>query len=231
VACSAGHGADLRGGQLGGPNLLRSQLVLNDQEGELIQPVIQNGRPGTTMVPIPRSADDIKAVAAFLHDVQASGGNQGRPPDGPPVELNVLVGDASAGAAFFKQRCSSCHSPTGDLQGIGTRIPDAKALQNAWITGSGGGGRGGRRGGRGGAPPVTAVVTPPTGQTVEGRLVRFDDFLVTLELADGTSRSFRREGDVPQVEVRDPLQAPRDLLSVYTDKNMHDMTAYLVTLK
>jgi cytochrome c oxidase cbb3-type subunit 3 len=206
--------------------------VLNDQEGELIQPVIQNGRPGTTMVPIPLSADDIKAVAAFLHDVQSSGGNQGRPPDGPPVELNVLVGDANAGAACFNQRCGSCHSPTGDLQGIGARISDAKALQNAWITGSGGGGRGGRGGrggGRGGAPPVTAVVTPPNGQKVEGRLTRLDDFLVTLELADGTS--FRREGDVPKVEVRDPLQAHRDLLSVYTDKNMHDVTAYLVTLK
>jgi cytochrome c oxidase cbb3-type subunit 3 len=75
------------------------------------------------------------------------------------------------------------------------------------------------------------VVPQTKKQTVEGRRVRFDDFLVTLELADGTSRSFRREGDVPKVEVRDPLQAHRDLLSVYTDKNMHDVTAYLVTLK
>jgi cytochrome c oxidase cbb3-type subunit 3 len=219
---------DLRGGQLGGPNLLRSQLVLNDQEGELIQPVIQNGRPGTAMVPIPLSADDIKAVAAFLHDVQAAGGNQGRPPEGPPVELNVLVGNAQAGAAFFAQRCGSCHSPTGDLQGIGSRIPDAKALQNAWVTGSGG--RGGR-GGRGGGPTVTAVVTAANGQKTEGRLVRLDDFLVAVELADGTIRSFRREGDAPNVDVRDPLAAHRDLLSVYTDKNMHDVTAYLVTLK
>ncbi len=237
VSCSACHGADLRGGQLGGPNLLRSQMVLNDQEGELIQPVIQNGRPGTIMVPIPLSADDIKAVAAYLHDVQAAGGNQGRPPEGPPVELNVLVGDAKAGAAFFAQRCASCHSPTGDLQGIGTRIPDAKVLQNTWLTGSGGGGRGGRggggggRGGRGGGATVTAVVTPAGGQKVEGRLVRLDDFLVTLELADGTTRSFRREGDEPKVDVRDPMEGHRTLLSVYTDKNMHDVTAYLVTLR
>lgn len=234
VSCSACHGADLRGGQLGGPNLLRSPLVLNDQDGELIQPVIQNGRPGTLMVPLPLSADDVKAVAAYLHDVQASGGSQGRPPEGPPVELNVLVGDARAGAVFFTQRCASCHSPTGDLQGIGTRLPDAKALQNAWIVGSGGrGGRGGGgRGGRGGGgTTVTAAVTPARGQKVEGRLVRLDDFLVTLELADGTTRSFRREGDEPRVEIRDPLEGHWALLSVYTDKNMHDVTAYLVTLK
>ena len=66
---------------------------------------------------------------------------------------------------------------------------------------------------------------------MEGRLVRIDDFVVTLELADGSSRSFRRDGDVPKVEVHDPLLAHRELLSVYADKDMHDVTAYLVTLK
>src|SRR5687768_8948263 len=33
-SCSACHGIDLRGGQQGGPNLLRSQLVLSDKAGE-----------------------------------------------------------------------------------------------------------------------------------------------------------------------------------------------------
>ena len=79
---------------------------------------------------------------------------------------------------------------------------------------------------------MTATVTLPSGETVEGRLVRIDDFLVTLALADGTHRArFRRDGDVPKVEVQDPMKAHRDLLAVYTDKDMHDVTAYLVTLK
>jgi cytochrome c oxidase cbb3-type subunit 3 len=74
-------------------------------------------------------------------------------------------------------------------------------------------------------------VTLPSGEKVEGRLVRIDDFLVTLGLADGTTRTFRRDGDALKVDVRDPLKMHRDLLAVYTDKDLHDVTAYLVTLK
>ena len=81
------------------------------------------------------------------------------------------------------------------------------------------------------ARTVTVAVTLPSGERVEGRLVRIDDFLVSLALADGTIRTFRRDGDTPKVEVHDPMQAHRDLLAVYTDKDMHDLTAYLVTLK
>ena len=78
---------------------------------------------------------------------------------------------------------------------------------------------------------VTVSVTVPSGEKVEGRLVQIDDFLVTVGLADGTVRTFRRDEDVPKVEVHDPLKAHRDLLAVYTDKEIHDVTAYLVTLK
>ena len=140
----------------------------------------------------------------------------------------------SEGQAYFEAKCASCHSATGDLQGIATRIADPKTLQNTWV--AGGGGRGGR-GGRGGAAgessarTVTVTVTLPSGERTEGRLVRIDDFLVTVGLADGTLRTFRRDGDVPKVEVHDPMQGHRDLLAVYTDKDMHDVTAYLVTLK
>jgi cytochrome c oxidase cbb3-type subunit 3 len=76
-----------------------------------------------------------------------------------------------------------------------------------------------------------ATVTLPSGENVEGQLPHIDDFLVTLQLSDGTDRSFRRNGDQPKVIVRDPMQAHRDLLPQYTDKDIHDVTAYLVTLK
>jgi cytochrome c oxidase cbb3-type subunit 3 len=233
VICSACHGVDARGGQLGGPNLLRSQLVLADQEGEAIVPVIQSGRPDKGMPPQPVNAADAKAVATFLHSLLAAAGRQGSPPptDAPPP--NVLVGDAASGQTFFAAKCTACHSATGDLQGIASRIPDAKTLQNIWVSGGIAAGRGGRGGrGRGSiAAPVTATVALPSGEKVEGQLRRLDDFIVTLVQADGTERSFRREGDRPKVEIRDPLQGHRDLLAVLTDRNMHDVTAYLVTLK
>jgi cytochrome c oxidase cbb3-type subunit 3 len=78
---------------------------------------------------------------------------------------------------------------------------------------------------------VNVTVTLPAGEKVEGRLIRIDDFLVTVGLADGTVRTFPRDEDVPKVEVHDPMKAHRDLMAVYTDKDIHDVTAYLVTLK
>jgi cytochrome c oxidase cbb3-type subunit 3 len=82
-----------------------------------------------------------------------------------------------------------------------------------------------------GTHPVTVTITQPSGERVDGRLVRIDDFLVTIALADATVHTFRRDGEMPKVEVHDPMKAHRDLLSVYTDQNMHDVTAYLATLK
>ena len=235
VTCSACHGVDLRGGQLGGPNLLRSQLILNDQQGELILPVVKGSRAEKGMPPIPMSDDDVKAVAEFIHSVTASSQGQGAPPGGDAPPPDPVVGDAQAGRTYFAAKCASCHSPTGDLQGIATRVADARALQNLWMSGGGGrGGRGDRGAGAGSsdAPPPTAVtVVLSSGEKVEGELVRLDDFLVTLKQSDGTTRSFRREGDVPKVDVRDPLEPHRALWAVYTDKDMHDVTAYLVTLK
>jgi cytochrome c oxidase cbb3-type subunit 3 len=218
---------------MGGPNLLRSQVALSDKDGELIVPILEGSRQASGMPKIPLSGDDSKAMVQYLHSVLETIGNQGKPPGAGVPPPDILVGDAKAGQAYFDSKCASCHSATKDLAGIGTRMPDAKAIQNAFV--SGGGGRGGR-GGRGadGAPSprtVMVAVTQPSGEVVEGRMVRIDDFFVSLRQADDTIRTFRRNGDVPKVEVKDPMKAHRDLLGVYTDKDMHDVTAYLVTLK
>jgi cytochrome c oxidase cbb3-type subunit 3 len=229
--CSACHGADARGGQLGGPNLLRSQLVLDDKDAELIIPVVQNGRPGPPpMPPLPVAVDDIKAIAAYIHSLQALGTNQGGPPPGAEAQLNLLVGDAKAGEAFFARNCASCHSPTGDLQGIATRVPKTMALQNLWVSGGRATERG--SGGRRAAPkPMTATVTLASGEKVSGPLVKLDDFLVVIALEDGTTRSIRRAGNTPRIEVQDPLAQHKALLAQLSNANMHDVTAYLSTLK
>lgn len=234
-ACSACHGPDARGGQLGGPNLLRSQLVLADQDGEQIMPVIQNGRPERGMPPIPIPADDQKAVVEYIHSLTAASQGQGSPPPTEAPPPNIVVGDATAGQAYFQAKCATCHSVSGDLQGIATKVADPKALQNLWVSGglASGGGRGGR--GRGGPPPegpkLTAAITLSSGEKVQGRLVRYDDFLVTIEMEDGSLRSFRRDGDRPALEINNPLRGHTALLAELTDKDMRNVTAYLVTLK
>ena len=231
ISCTSCHGADLRGGDLGGPNLLRSQVALIDQDGELIVPIIQGGRQNSGMPAVPMSPADAKAVAAYIRSEVGTIGRQGMPPSIGKPAPSILVGDASAGQAYFAAKCSSCHSPTGDLQGIATRISDPKTLQDTWVAG----GRTRRFGPTRGAPSsrrtVMVTVTQPSGESVEGRLVRIDNFLVTVALADGTLRTFRREGELPKVDVHDPMKPHRDLLAVYTDKDIHDVTAYLVTLK
>ena len=146
---------------------------------------------------------------------------EGRPGIAAPAP-DIVIGDATAGQAYFAAKCSSCHSPTGDLQGIATRIPDPKTLQTMWVSGGAVGGRGGR-----GAAPVGAVRKPrdgdrhhAVGEKVKGRLVRIDDFIVTLALDDGTLRSFRRNGDAPKVEIQDPLAGHKALLAVLTEKDI-----------
>ena len=228
ASCRFCHGADLRGGDAGGPNLLRSQLVFNDKEGELIGPLVLGGSqtPGVGMMPpIPMKDNDVKAVAAYLHSVQATMRGQGNPPRGGEKELNVLVGDVAAGRAYFESSCTSCHS-AGDMKGLAAQFPEAMDLQNFWVRGGGGGRRTGK-------PETPAAVTVKTaaGETYEGELVRYDDFVVALRQSDGRYRSFGRKGGALQVEINDPRQAHLQLLPKYTDKNIHDVTAYLVSLQ
>jgi cytochrome c oxidase cbb3-type subunit III len=236
INCRLCHGADLRGGDQGGPNLLRSAVVFDDQAGELIGPVVLDGRSREGMPPMPKfmlTSDDIHAVAEYIHSIVATSQGQGAPPRGAPVQLDVVVGNAAAGQAYFTKNCASCHSVTGDLKGIGSRASTPTALQNGWLGGNVGGGRGGRGdgGGTNGGNGVAVTVTPPSGPKIEGTLGRIDDFIVIVNLPDGSSRSFRRDGETPKVEIHDPRDAHKKLLPTYSDKDIHDVTAYLVTLK
>jgi len=210
--CSFCHGPDARGGN-GGPSLLRSQLVLQDQKGEVIADSITKGVAGTAMVGFPLSSKDIEDVAEFLHSFDVAGYDSTRM---QPAQFEM--GDASAGKQYFDRTCSSCHSVDGDLKGVATRFEEPINLQQGWLMPSS-------------SSDSQVTVSFADGSRVAGTLVRIDEFLVTVKLADGSQRTITRNGDVPTVEVEDPLSAHRALLSRYRDSDIHDVTAYLVTLK
>lgn len=227
--CGGCHGSSARGGP-GAPDLLRSIIVLDDEKGILIAPVIRNGRPDLGMpksnLPDPQIAD----IVAWLHVQTWAAGHRST-----YAFQDVLTGDARKGEAYFHTACAACHSAAGDLKGIGSRY-DPFSLQARWLQPRGGRGGGGGRGGRGAAPvstraAITVTVTPASGKPVTGVLDRVDDFSVSLRDSSGGYHSFLREGDVPKVEIRDPLRPHTDLLRKYTDANIHDVTAYLVSLK
>src|SRR6266851_1410109 len=224
--CSFCHGSDARGGEAG-PNLVRDEVVLRDQRGELITPIVQNGIPAQGMPKFALSAAEITDIAAWLHSQPLSD-------RGVPSALDILAGDAKHGEAYFNGagHCTQCHSATGDLAGIGSRS-EPKAIQNLIVSG-GGGGR--RRRSAGAAPPekvtpTTVTVPFPSGQRVQGELDHLSAFVVALREPDGTYRSFARHDSIPKVVVANPLQWHIDRLPQWHDADIHDLTAYLVTLK
>jgi cytochrome c oxidase cbb3-type subunit 3 len=233
IQCRSCHGVDLRGGDLGGPNLLRSQLVLNDQAGEAITPAVMNGRnpPGGKVMPaLPLPRADIEAIAEYIHSVVATAQPQGSPPPGAKVELNLLVGNAKAGMKYFDAACSSCHSAgNGDLAGIATRVPGIEQLQNSWVAGR-------RAGSPATTPPRAAQVTVKfaDGSAISGALQRMDDFMVSLVTAEGEYHSYTRRSATPAITsigVNDPMAGHRNLFAKLSDDDMHNVTAYLATLK
>ena len=228
--CASCHAADMRGIAGKGNNLLRSPIAMDDQHGELINAHLAKHDPPVNLV-----QTDGVAVSEFIHSVLATMGAQGSPPGRNPVglHLNVLTGDAQAGKTYFDAHCASCHSITGDLKGIGAKYEgDPAGLQNTWVSGSAGFGRGGRGGRGGGGRKVTG--TMQNGQKIEGTLVSENDFLGVLSLSDGARRCIAINYCVPKVEVEDPQAAHKKMvmdLDDPHDKNMHDVTAYLATLK
>ncbi len=217
--CGFCHGRDAAGGQTG-PDLTRSPLVAEDNRGDKIGPVVRNGRPEKGMPPLNLSDGDLAAVVAFIHDQKAKsdllqGGRRG------VDEEDLQTGDAKAGQAFFSGAggCARCHSASGDLANVAGRLKGLELLQRMLYPG----GRGN------GTPPAKVTVTLPSGETVTGRLAQRDEFVIALKDADGWHRSWRTS-DV-KVTIDDPLEAHAALLQKYTDSDMHNVLAYLQTLR
>jgi cytochrome c oxidase cbb3-type subunit 3 len=234
--CASCHASDLRGGPKGA-NLLRAGTALSDRHGELVGAALAKHTPALNVV-----GTDATAMAEYIHSIHATMSGQGSPPGRIPtgIELNVVVGDAKSGETDFAAVCAACHSLTGDLKGIGSKYPDARTLQNAWVAGSSGrfgaGGDGGRggfggRGGVGVGSPVT--VTMADGSQLQGTLVRQDDWLVILTLPDGTRKSMARNPGM-KIDIKDRTEAHKKMVLELDDPNnkkMHDVTAYLWTVK
>ena len=213
--CINCHGTQARGTDKG-PNLIRSEMVLHDRYGNEIGPFLRKGHPaGATW-----TSAQIDDVSHFIHE-QVYDTLRSAPGFGPH---DIVTGDATAGAAFFngEGKCATCHSPNGDLAGIASRY-DAAALQGRFLS---------PRAGRGARPhpQMTLTVTPTGGPEVTGTPVVFDDFTVSIRDADGNYHAWTR---TPALKIvrNDPYAVHDELLEKYTDKNMHDIVAYLVTLK
>jgi cytochrome c oxidase cbb3-type subunit 3 len=223
--CGFCHGSNANGGETG-PDLIRSAIALDDEGGDKIGPIILNGRPDKGMPAIHLTAEQIKDVAAFLRGRQQAAIDRGA-----YTIQNIVTGDAAKGQEYFGAHCASCHSPAGDLAGVAGKY-DAVALQSRFLYPQS---RFGRRGGGGRRPASTTVgsqvtVTTPSGQQLTGALEYLDDFDVGLRDASGEYHSFARTPAL-KMEVRDPLARHEELLKQYTDADMHNILAYLETLK
>jgi cytochrome c oxidase cbb3-type subunit 3 len=227
--CGFCHGANARGGS-GGPDLTRSELVQSDEGGKQLAEFLAVGRPDAGMPKFDLPPGQVSDIAAFLHTAIYLNANRRL-----YKILDIVVGDRRAGEAYFNGpgRCSTCHSPAGDLKGVGAKYEPA-TLQGRLLLPRG-------RYRAVGAPAVPlyteptslkVTVTLPSGESASGGLVRLTDFEVTLyDAATSRQRTWLRSGEVPKVVVTDPLQAHIDHLLKWTDADMHNMTAYLASLK
>jgi cytochrome c oxidase cbb3-type subunit III len=226
--CGFCHGSNARGGS-SGPDLTRSEIVQTDDSGRQLGEFLRVGRPDKGMPRFDLTAAQNADLAAFLHAAIYLNSNRRL-----YKILDILVGDAKAGEAFFNGagKCRTCHSPSNDLKAIGAKYADPATLQGRMVL---------PRGAPPGSPPtpphrapnaLKVTVTPPSGAAVTGALVRVTDFDVTLyEPTSGQMRSWLRNGDTPKVVVIDPLQGHTDMLTKWTDADMHNVTAYLASLK
>ena len=219
--CGFCHGRDAGGGE-SGPDLMASALVEQDAQGEKIGPVVRNGRLDKGM-PAFGNVDEqqLAALVAFIHDRKAKA-KEGRRRTVDVADLQT--GDAEAGMRYFNGAggCAKCHSPSGDLAGIAGRHQGLELLKLMLYRENG-------RASDSTKPIPTATVTLPSGQTVTGKLAYRDEFTIALIDPSGWYRSW----PVTRVKftVMNPLEAHIEQLGKYTDEDMHNVLAYLQTLR
>jgi cytochrome c oxidase cbb3-type subunit 3 len=212
--CGFCHGRDAEGGE-SGPDLTASKLVLGDRAGENIAPVIRAGRPDKGMPKFNLPESDIAALVAFIHHQR----NQAAANPGGRRSVSVAdlqTGNAEAGRQYFNGAgtCSKCHSPSGDLAGVAKRYQGLK-LEQRFLYPHG--------------AAAKATVTLPSGQSVNGTLVYRDEFTIGLRDADGWYHSW--QANTVKYTVDDPAEAHAELLGKYTDSDIHNLMAYLQTLR
>jgi cytochrome c oxidase cbb3-type subunit 3 len=214
-SCGGCHGEDARGSQ--GPNLIRSTVVLHDEKDEQIGPVIRSGRPESGMPGFPQLSDaDIHSISQFLKLQVELAANRGTYGQTYGDLRNKVTGDPAQGQAFFQANCTGCHSPAGDLAHIGSKFQQASQLQQRFLWPAAPG-------------PARATVTAASGEKFSGKISREDDFFVSLIDISGEYHAWPR--DSVKVEIEDKLGGHRALLPKYSNADIHNMTAYLVTLK
>jgi cytochrome c oxidase cbb3-type subunit 3 len=221
--CGFCHGRDAAGGE-SGPDLTRSPLVAEDLRGDKIIPVIRSGRVDKGMPGFSLENPDLDAIVAFIHDQKArADAQEGGRRTVDPTDLQS--GDADAGRRYFHGAggCVRCHSPNGDFAGIANRLEGLTLLQRMLYPSGGGPGSQPSR------SPATVTVTTRSGQTTKGTLAYRDEFTIALIDVSGWYRSW--PVSLVTFTVDNPLDSHAAQLGKYTDDDMHNVLAYLQTLR
>jgi cytochrome c oxidase cbb3-type subunit 3 len=212
--CAFCHGRDAAGGE-DGPDLTRSKLVAGDAGGDKIAPVIREGRPEKGMPRFALPDSDMAAVVAFIHDQKTKAEAQVGKRRGVEA-ADLQTGNVEAGKAYFNGagKCASCHSPTGDLAGVAKRFEGLKLEERMLYP-------------KGAKAKVT--VTLASGETVSGELAYHDEFVIGLRDSARHYRSW--PASKVKFSIDAPAEAHADLLAKYTDDDIHNLMAYLETLR
>jgi cytochrome c oxidase cbb3-type subunit 3 len=220
--CGFCHGRDAQGGE-SGPDLTRSTLVAEDVHGDQLGPMLRAGRADKGMPAFTLSDSELAAMVAFIHDAKAKAEAIGGGRRTVDVE-DLQTGNADAGRRYFNGAggCVKCHSLDSDFATVASRYEGWALLPRMLYPGSG-------RGTQAPPTPPTLTVTTRTGQTVTGKLDYRDEFTISLIDADGWTRSWST--DAVKISGDEPLSAHIAQLPKYTDGDMHDVFAYLQTLR